>query len=88
MVRLTDRPNMTLDFYCGRKTTTQQYWSNYARMNWLVNLLLDSTASQIICVHVFAYPKDNMRLLRMNIACYIVKQKYSTTLVARTPLEP
>ena len=24
MVRLTDRPDMTLDVYCGRKTTTQQ----------------------------------------------------------------
>ena len=23
VVRLTDRPNMTLDVYCGRKTTTQ-----------------------------------------------------------------
>ena len=24
MVRLTDRPDMTLDVYCGRKTTKQQ----------------------------------------------------------------
>ena len=24
MVRLTNRPDMTLDVYCGRKTTTQQ----------------------------------------------------------------
>ena len=24
VVRLTDRPNMTLDVYCGRKTTIQQ----------------------------------------------------------------
>ena len=24
MVRLTDRPDMTLDVYCGRKTTIQQ----------------------------------------------------------------
>ena len=24
VVRLTDRPDMTLDVYCGRKTTTQQ----------------------------------------------------------------
>ena len=23
VVRLTDRPDMTLDVYCGRKTTTQ-----------------------------------------------------------------
>ena len=25
VVGLTDRPDMTLDVYCGRKTTTQQY---------------------------------------------------------------
>ena len=24
MVRLTDRPEMTIDVYCGRKTTIQQ----------------------------------------------------------------
>ena len=28
MVRLTDRPNMTLDVYCGHKTTTQQKHNN------------------------------------------------------------
>ena len=26
VVRLTDRPDMTLDVYRGRKTTTQQQW--------------------------------------------------------------
>ena len=25
VVRLTDRPDMTLDVYCGRKTTMQQH---------------------------------------------------------------
>ena len=25
VVRLTDRPDMTLDVYCGRKTTTRQF---------------------------------------------------------------
>ena len=28
VVRLTDRPDMTLDVYCGRKTTTQQQQQN------------------------------------------------------------
>ena len=28
VVRLTDRPDMTIDVYCGRKTTTQQQHSN------------------------------------------------------------
>ena len=29
MVRLTDRPDMTLDVYRGRKTTTQQQQQNF-----------------------------------------------------------
>ena len=29
VVRLTDRPNMTLDVYCGRKTTMQQQQQQY-----------------------------------------------------------
>ena len=29
VVRLTDRPDMTLDVYRGRKTTIQQYNNNY-----------------------------------------------------------
>ena len=29
VVRLTDRPNMTLDVYCGCKTTTQQQQQHY-----------------------------------------------------------
>ena len=28
VVRLTDRPDMTLDVNCGRKTTTQQQYNN------------------------------------------------------------
>ena len=29
VVRLTDRPDMTLDVYCGRKTTKQQSYNNF-----------------------------------------------------------
>ena len=29
VVRLTDRPDMTLDVYCGRKTTKQQQQINF-----------------------------------------------------------
>ena len=29
VVRLTDRPDMTLDVYRGRKTTIQQGWNRY-----------------------------------------------------------
>ena len=37
VVRLTDRPDMTLDVYCGRKTTMQQQCSE---KDFLVKLLL------------------------------------------------
>ena len=33
VVRLTDRPDMTLDVYRGRKTTTQQQ-QGMVRVNW------------------------------------------------------
>ena len=39
MVRLTDRTNMTLDIYRGRKTTTQQQrqayaiWNSYSKLH-------------------------------------------------------
>ena len=32
MVRLTDRPDMTVDVYCGRKTTIQQTAFTYTAM--------------------------------------------------------
>ena len=34
VVRLTDRPNMTLDVYRGRKTTIQQCLPNVIQMSW------------------------------------------------------
>ena len=33
VVRLTDRPDMTLDVYCGRKTTNQQINKSFSRCN-------------------------------------------------------
>ena len=33
MVRLTDRPDMTLDVYRGRKTTMQQQQQQISRLN-------------------------------------------------------
>ena len=32
VVRLTDRPDMTLDVYCGRKTTIQQQLANDSKI--------------------------------------------------------
>ena len=34
VVRLTDRPDMTLDVYEGRKTTTQHLFYNSTRRGW------------------------------------------------------
>ena len=36
VVRLTDRPAMTLDVYCGRKTTIQQQQQQLNLCNFLV----------------------------------------------------
>ena len=36
VVRLTDRPDMTLDVYCGRKTTIQQLQYTFANKNAII----------------------------------------------------
>ena len=36
VVRLTDRPDMTLDVYRGRKTTIQQYNNNVHHLTYLI----------------------------------------------------
>ena len=39
VVRLTDRPDMTLDVYCGRKTTMQQQQQSFFPIEtYLVNV--------------------------------------------------
>ena len=44
MVRLTDRPDMTLDVYRGRKTTIQQQQQQYMYVKYMyVNLLAGQT---------------------------------------------
>ena len=40
VVRLTDRPDMTLDVYRGRKTTMQQQQKMFKTNNVLDNILL------------------------------------------------
>ena len=46
VVRLTDRPDMTLDVYCGHKTTTQQqqltFFHNFYQRNDLDDFLFSS----------------------------------------------
>ena len=48
MVRLTDRPDMTLDVYRGRKTTIQQYNINIALLNKTENIGLTSIALHLM----------------------------------------
>ena len=38
VVRLTDRPDMTLDVYRGRKTTIQQHERDYSIVLWRIAL--------------------------------------------------
>ena len=52
MVRLTDRPDMTLDVYRGRKTTMQQQqqqtFQNYADVNFVVYSFLRKLSVQLL----------------------------------------
>ena len=48
MVRLTDRPDMTLDVYSGRKTTTQQQQRLVTHATILSDAVLDHSVSCII----------------------------------------
>ena len=45
VVRLTDRPNMTLDVYCGCKTTQLQFTFEKKKILGTVNLLEISVVS-------------------------------------------
>ena len=59
MVRLTDRPDMTIDVYCGRKTTTQHQLTR-EKSDFLKSII----HSQIIFCFITFIPfiKGNMRL--------------------------
>ena len=65
VVRLTDRPDMTLDVYCGRKTTIQQ------RCNFTGKL------SSIIKEHFI----EKKRLVYDVVQCELILHHYSGWLV-------
>ena len=50
VVRLTDRPDMTLDVYRGRKTTIQQQQSNIEKYTMLLQII---TEIQHMTIHYF-----------------------------------
>ena len=52
VVRLTDRLDMTLDVYRGRKTTIQQQQSNIEKYTMLLQII---TEIQHMTIHYFQY---------------------------------
>ena len=58
MVRLTDRPDMTLDVYRGRKTTTQQQliWCSEGSCFWVG--LLDNQFIVLLILKTLIYVKN------------------------------
>ena len=55
MVRLTDRPDMTLDVYRGRKTTTQQLFRPSESI-----CLTPNSVERYTCIHGPVAPKGQM----------------------------
>ena len=49
VVRLTDRPDMTLDVYRGRKTTMQQQQQSSETAGWHMNVI------GLFCMDIIAY---------------------------------
>ena len=50
MVRLTDRPDMTLDVYRGRKTTMQQQASMAALIATAFSVMGKALSSKLSCI--------------------------------------
>ena len=61
MVRLTDRPDMTLNVYIGRKTTTQQQF-NFSFMS--CNLSSKSKMGILSGIFIFASHLDEKLLFK------------------------
>ena len=48
VVRLTDRPDMTLDVYRGRKTTNQQQKKSYGKVSVDATLYITADVNKLI----------------------------------------
>ena len=68
MVRLTDRPDMTLDVYSGRKTTIQQQQQSFPPF-----LQREATVVVTFC---FAYLDDGAH----PVNCYSLRKEYPNVL--------
>ena len=65
VVRLTDRPDMTLDVYRGRKTAMQQQQSNVKKLKILLTQLTMETSTLLLRV-VLLYRKLWLNLRNLN----------------------
>ena len=53
VIRVTDRPDMTLDVYRGRITTTQQQQKSFFYYNYANYLKCPILRTFMVCVHLF-----------------------------------
>ena len=64
MVWLTDRPNMTLDVYRGRKTTTQQLGTGFIRRwRWSLIYVRSCIVSLVIIARVHLFNAESINEL-------------------------
>ena len=61
VVRLTDRPDMTLDVYCGRKTTNQQQQIKSYEMTTRVRSSICSFMYTLLGAATLQYPELRIR---------------------------
>ena len=91
VVRLTDRPDMTLDVYRGRKTTMQQQQCKNKKNHWF-NLLttpekqLDSTILFVECLFVNRKREKIHRNISIDLDTVHVVQRFHHGLISRQRL--
>ena len=76
VVRLTDRPDMTLDVYRGRKTTTQQQQQSVTKQSFVVicatqPILCNMNVYKIHVGHTFFLPRVSFLLSKYLIYYYM-----------------
>ena len=75
LARLTDRPDMTLAVYSGRKTTTQQQQQKLIFFKWQI---LDTTNINCLTVLISAVRISDRRFVRQNKMCCRIKHVLHT----------
>ena len=73
VVRLTDRPDTTLDVYCGRKTTTQQQQPRLRELSQLVSYCFVETFDKSSCFEI---------TYKNSVACILSSYYYTYSMSA------